>query len=187
MFRELVATEFSPYRKLSASQLNHLENHYELLRIWNEKVNLTGISSVQEMVQFHYCESLFLGRWLPAGEQRVVDVGSGAGFPGIPVAILRPELSVDLVESQQKKAVFLREATRGLANVRVLAQRAGDCQDRYDWMISRAVRADNLLRLALAPRLALLMGEGGASRLVGIRFDRLPWGAGRVLVSRETR
>jgi len=84
----------------------------------------------------------------------------GAGFPGIPVAILRPECNVDLVESHQRKAVFLREAIRGLPNVHVLAQRAEDVSERFDWMVSRAVRPKEVLSLRMAPNVAILMGTG---------------------------
>lgn len=187
MFRELLIAEFSPYGTLSPDQLVHLETHYELLLRWNEKLNLTRIRSAEEAVRFHYCESLFLGRALPAGPQRVVDIGSGAGFPGFPVAVLRPEFRVDLVDSHRRKAVFLREATRGLPNVQVLARRAEGWQDEYDWLIARAVRADDILGLRLARNLALLMSSDDALNVPG-RVERVPWGDRRaiVFVSRET-
>src|SRR5579872_2396860 len=109
MFKEFLAAEFLPYGELTAKQLNQLEAHYLSLGRWNGRLNLTRIVSVTESVQFHYCESLFLARSLPPGPLRIVDVGSGAGFPGIPAAILRPECEVTLIESHQRKSVFLRE------------------------------------------------------------------------------
>ena len=111
MFRELLAREFAPYGSLTPEQIDLLEAHYNLLVQWNARLNLTRIDSVEEAVRLHYCESLFVGTRLPAGPLRIVDVGSGAGFPGIPIAILRPECTVTLVESHQRKGVFLREAT----------------------------------------------------------------------------
>src|SRR5262245_12319813 len=111
MFRELLAKEFAPYETLTEHQLDQLESHYRLLTAWNKRLNLARLGSVEDAVQLHYCESLYLGRALPLGNLRIVDIGSGAGFPGIPIAILRPECSVTLVESHQRKAVFLREAT----------------------------------------------------------------------------
>jgi 16S rRNA G527 N7-methylase RsmG len=182
-FRELLVAEFSPYGTLSLDQLGQLERHYELLLRWNKTLNLTRIQDVEEAVCFHYCESLFLGKSLPPGRQRVVDVGSGAGFPGFPVALLRPDCSVDLVESHQRKAVFLREVTESLPNVRVLAKRAEDCQDEYNWVIARGVRAPDILGLRLAPNSALLMSADHAIKLPSIqRVDPTPWGTKRVLV-----
>src|SRR5580693_8645036 len=112
---------------------------------WNQTVNLTAIRMREEAIERHYCESLFLGARLPAGALRIADVGSGAGFPGFPVAILRPECSVTLIESHQRKAVFLREASRAVPNVRVLAKRAEDVEETFDWVISRAVSYADLV------------------------------------------
>jgi 16S rRNA (guanine527-N7)-methyltransferase len=137
-FSELLASEFSPYGRLQGEQLDRLERHYSLLTQWNKRLNLTRIVNLSDAVRLHYCESLLLGQHLPPGQLRVVDVGSGAGFPGIPAAILRPDCHFDLVESHRRKAVFLVEASRELPNARVLAQRAENCAPEYDWMISRA-------------------------------------------------
>src|SRR5580698_753922 len=94
MFREFLVKEFGPYGALSGSQLDQLENHYSALTRWNERLNLTRIQDLRESVRFHYCESLFLARFLPAGPHKIVDVGSGGGFPGIPVAIFRPDCEI---------------------------------------------------------------------------------------------
>ncbi len=186
MFKELLAREFAPYSVLSDLQLEQLENHYQLLMRWNKRLNLTRILDLTESVQFHYCESLFLGRFLPTGTQRIIDVGSGPGFPGIPIAILRPELEITLVESNKRKSVFLREAARNLNNVRVLATRAQDVEGVFDWLISRAVAPTEILRLDLARSMALLMSEGHAHLLEGAS-TRLPWGSDRVLFHVEQR
>lgn len=170
-FESLLKSEFFPYGHLSSGQLRLLHQHYELLQRWNQKMNLTRIDSLKDVVCFHYCESLYLGQYLPPGPLRVVDIGSGAGFPGIPVAVLRPECQVDLVESHQRKAVFLQEAARGLPNVQVLSSRAEDVTGRYDWLISRAVKIEDVLKLHLAPNIAILGSEG----------EKLPWGQSRGL------
>src|SRR5258708_27769416 len=136
MFRDLLDLEFSPFRVLTSEQLDLLEGHYQLLAKWNERINLTRIRSLEDAVHLHYCESLYVGILLPAGSLRVADVGSGAGFPGIPLAILRPELKVTLIESHQRKAVFLREAARGLANVSIIPGRAESVDDAFDWIVS---------------------------------------------------
>jgi 16S rRNA (guanine527-N7)-methyltransferase len=179
MFKEALAAEFAPFGVLEAHQLEALEAHYELLMRWNQRLNLTRIVNEDAVVKLHYCESLYLGRFLPAGGLRIVDVGSGAGFPGIPVAILRPEVQVALVEAHQRKCVFLRESVRGLANVRVLGERAELVKERFDWVISRAVQPAEVLRLKLAPEFALLIGDADAAGLG--ETEALPWGDRRAL------
>src|SRR5665213_1644149 len=170
-FKSLLELEFSPYGTLTGVQLTLLERHYELLLRWNRKMNLTRITSLVDAIRYHYCESLYLAQSLPDGPLRIVDIGSGAGFPGIPVAIYRPDCEVHLVESHQRKAVFLGEATRNFPNTRVFAVRSEDLTETYDWMISRAVRPDDILKLNLAPNVAVLGSEG----------DKLPWGDSRAL------
>ena len=140
-----------------------LQAHHELLQRWNKTLNLTRIDSIER----NYGESLFLGRHLPEGALRICDIGSGAGFPGFPVAILRPDCEVTLIESHQRKAVFLKEASRGIANIRVIAKRAEDVRETFDWAISRAVSAEDLsgFLVRLAPNVALLTG----AEIPGIR------------------
>jgi len=170
-FKSLLIKEFSPYGALNADQLNCLEDHYELLLKWNQKVNLTRITSLTDAVRYHYCESLYLAQSLPKRALRIIDIGSGGGFPGIPLAIYRPDCEVTLVESHQRKAVFLGEAVRNLANVRVLPQRAENVGGEYDWMVSRAVRAKDILKLRLAANISILGADG----------NKLPWGEARGL------
>ncbi|GGH02376.1 16S rRNA (guanine(527)-N(7))-methyltransferase RsmG [Silvibacterium dinghuense] len=92
--------------------------YLELLLKWNARLNLTAIRNPEEILRRHFLESIECARAIPdAGalpSSTVLDLGSGAGFPGIPVAILRPELVVTLAESQAKKSSFLREAVRTL-------------------------------------------------------------------------
>jgi 16S rRNA (guanine527-N7)-methyltransferase len=185
MFQELLAQEFRPYGALSPLQLEQLEAHFNLLLAWNKRLNLTRITKVGEAVQFHYCESLFLGQKLPPGPLRVADLGSGAGFPGIPIAILRSDLQVTLIESDQRKAVFLREATRSLPNVEVLAIRFEACPQRFEWMVARAVTGAEIIKSGLAPKFALLVSSSDAPE--GSEVTKLPWGTDRCTsVSRET-
>lgn len=180
MFRELLVREFAPYGSLSAEQVDALEAHYKLLLHWNARLNLTRIESVEDAVRLHYCESLFVGTELPVGPIRIVDVGSGAGFPGIPIAILRPECSITLVDSHQRKGVFLREASRSLENVAVVTDRAENLQTDFDWVVSRAVSLNEVLKLKLANNFAALVGTDDISKFDSERV--VPWGAGRYLV-----
>lgn len=171
---------------LTAEQTAALEAHLELLMRWNRSLNLTAIRSREEAIERHYCESLFLGARLPAGTLRIADVGSGAGFPGFPVAILRPECSVTLIESHQRKAVFLREASRAVPNVQVLAKRAEDVTETFDWVISRAVSYADLVPFLnkLAPNADLLSGAESPPANMGFEWDApvaLPWGDQRFL------
>lgn len=184
-FKELLAAEFAPFGPLSKIQIAVLESHYSVLMRWNRRMNLTRIEALEEAVRLHYCESLFLGKALPAGTSRVADIGSGAGFPGFPVAALRPECMVDLIESHQRKAVFLREACGELGNVRVIAERAETLSGGYDWMVSRAVRPSEVLALRLAPHAAVLMSAADLDGLEQkpVAVKDLPWGTGRVLAT----
>jgi len=180
MFRELLASEFAPYGKLDARQLDRLEAHYNLLTKWNERINLTRIRNLEDIVRLHYCESLFVATVLPPGALRIVDVGSGAGFPGIPIAIARPECTVTLVESHQRKAVFLRESSRNLSNIKVLSSRAEDLKEKFDWLVSRALAPNDVQSLRLAENAAILLGERDATS-IGEEVRKFPWGKNRAV------
>lgn len=195
MFAELLHEKLRGVFELSADQVCALERHYELLVRWNKVLNLTSVRNVSEAVERHYCESVFLGAHLPAGTLNVADLGSGAGFPGIPVAVMRPDCTLTLIESHQRKAVFLRESTRVLRNVQVAAKRAEDVENVFDWAISRAVNVADIAPVLsrMGGHVALLASEEEPDA-VGLAWAepiRLPWGDRRFLwlgqrVSRET-
>jgi 16S rRNA (guanine527-N7)-methyltransferase len=90
---------------LSSKQLDQLATHYTMLRQWNRRINLTRITEPVEAARLHYAESLFGGRFI-AGESALLDVGSGAGLPAIPLAVLRPDLEVTALEVNQKNFLF---------------------------------------------------------------------------------
>jgi len=175
-FRELLALAWP---KLSAEQVELMSRHFELLTSWNKRLNLTRVTELSEAVRFHYGESLFLANVLPSGPLRIVDVGSGAGFPGLPISVARPESSVTLVESDQRKAVFLREAARGIQNVRILAQRAEQCLPEYDWIVSRAVLPAEVLATGIAPQAALLVSK--ADSVGSFSSIPIPWDGSRAV------
>ncbi len=91
-----------------------LEAFLALLLRWNVRMNLTAARDAETIVHRHFAESLFAAEHVPAGAVTLLDFGSGAGLPGIPIAIARPDITVTLAESQGKKAAFLREAVRTL-------------------------------------------------------------------------
>lgn len=101
---------------LSPAQLDAISAYLDLLLRWNQRINLTAVRRPEEIVTRHFGESLFLARQLfpPDARAHIVDLGSGAGFPGVPTAIYAPNAHVALIESSNKKAVFLRELTRAL-------------------------------------------------------------------------
>jgi 16S rRNA (guanine527-N7)-methyltransferase len=158
---------------LTDPQVAALEAHLELMLRWNRKLNLTAIRNREEAIERHYYESLFLGAHLPLGALRIADLGSGAGFPGFPVAVLRPDCTVTLIEAHQRKAVFLREASRKLPNIRVLAKRAENVRERFDRVISRAVSYEDLIPLLknLATAADLLTGAEEPTAELGFSWE----------------
>ncbi len=124
-------------RPLDESKLNQISIYIDLLLRWNARINLTAIRNEEEIVTRHFGESLFLARHLfpaegapsslrLAGNVRVLDIGSGAGFPALPIKLWCPEIHLTLIESNHKKATFLREVTRALrlTNIDIMADRA---------------------------------------------------------------
>jgi 16S rRNA (guanine527-N7)-methyltransferase len=90
--------------------------YFDLLQRWNAKLNLTSIRNPHEILERHFLECIFCAQKLPQEMATLLDYGSGSGFPGIPIALCRPEIRVTLAESQRKKASFLREAVRSLSS-----------------------------------------------------------------------
>ena len=108
-----IANLLTPYLpEIPTAILPQLSSYLDLLLKWNARTNLTAIRDPEEIVRRHFGESLFAARHLDPGT--LLDFGSGAGFPGLPIALFRPEITVTLAESQNKKASFLREAVRTL-------------------------------------------------------------------------
>ena len=95
-------------------QVLSIQRYIKILLVWNDKVNLTAIRDPLEILYRHFCESMFAAVAVPLESGRLADVGSGGGFPGLPLRIFRPELHVMLIESNIKKATFLAEVIREL-------------------------------------------------------------------------
>jgi 16S rRNA (guanine527-N7)-methyltransferase len=119
---------------------SRFEDYLSLILRWNARVNLTAIRDREGILSRHFVESIACARALPAAIHTLLDYGSGAGFPGIPIALCRPEISVTLAESQGKKAAFLQEAVRILEiSAKVIAQRAELLTAQFDCVTLRAV------------------------------------------------
>ncbi len=161
---------------LSATQLNHISIYINILMRWNARINLTAIRDEEDIVTRHFGESLFAARCLfpegyavpeaGAGRVRVADLGSGAGFPGIPIKLWAPNVKLTLIESNHKKATFLREVCRTitLTDVDIQNVRAEEVVQTYDLVTLRAVE-----KFAEALRVAagLMNPEGRLGLLIG--------------------
>lgn len=188
---------------LSPALLEDISIYIDLLLRWNARMNLTAIRDEENIVTRHFGESLFAAQHIfPPNHQRpetndAVDVGSGAGFPGLPIKLWKPSLHLTLVESNRRKATFLREVIRALAlsSVEVFADRAENFPAAScDLVTLRAVeRFDQVLPLAArltrpSGRLAFLIGQAQldvARTLPGWHWDQpvpIPRSAKRVLL-----
>ena len=148
---------------LSPAQLDQLDHYAEILVSYNEKVNLTAITSPEGIEDRHFADSLLFAAQ-PEVQGKMVDVGTGAGFPGMPMAILEPTARLTLLDSLGKRIDFLQETAEALKleNVTCIHARAeefaADHRERYDYAVSRAVAA-----LPVLSELALpLVKPGGA-------------------------
>ncbi len=126
------------------SQVLQIQHYTNILLTWNEKINLTSIRDPLEILNRHFCECMYAASTVPLKHGRLADVGSGAGFPGLPLKIICPELQVVLIESNVKKATFLAEVIRdlGLAGARVLVSRYEELAEEVaplDFVCSRAL------------------------------------------------
>ena len=156
---------------LSDSVPAKLVSYLELLLRWNARLNLSAIRKPEEIVRRHFIESLFAAQQLPSEINSLLDYGSGAGFPGLPIAIVRPEIRVTLAESQAKKASFLREAVRVTATGCSVFEGRVEAlppETRFDVVTMRAVETmETAIPFAAAHAsryLALLITEDSAER-----------------------
>jgi 16S rRNA (guanine527-N7)-methyltransferase len=173
MSEEQLTQLLSPFlesMRLSTEQLELISTYLDLLARWNRRINLTAIRDREAILTRHFGESLFAARHFlpdPLAALSVTDVGSGAGFPGMPLKIWAPQIRLTLIESNGKKATFLNEAIRtlNLSHVNVLVSRVEQVRAQSDLVTLRAVeRLDKILPflprlLTPSGRIGLLIGE----------------------------
>ena len=188
-----------PYlaQEASRSLCERVQRYISLLEVWNKKLNLTSVREPAQMVERHIGESFYMGHLLPQF-QTLLDLGSGAGFPGLPISLLRPESDVMLAEAHVKKAVFLREAVWMTgSHARVWAHRVEEMERdyRFDVVTLRAVdNMPNALTLAMeriepGGTLAFFTAQGGETRLPEAHWEdvathNVPQSGGRILIAR---
>jgi 16S rRNA (guanine527-N7)-methyltransferase len=125
---------------LGAVEEQRFEDYLSLILRWNSRMSLTAIRDEEGILSRHFVESIACARALPGGIHTLLDFGSGAGLPGIPIALCRPEITVTLSESQGKKAAFLQEAVRVVGiSAKVHASRAEELGIAFDCVVLRAV------------------------------------------------
>ena len=134
---------------LNQDQISKFQRYLELLLEWNEKFNLTAITDKDEIEEKHFIDSIELVKYFDLKNKTLLDVGSGAGFPGIPLAIVEPTLSITLLESNGKRVSFLHEVVKelNLKNVDIIQGRAEELgtREKYDIVTARAVKELNVL------------------------------------------
>jgi 16S rRNA (guanine527-N7)-methyltransferase len=136
--QELLKTAGLP--PLNNATAGRFEDYLSLFIRWNERLNLSTIRDEEGILSRHIIESIAVDRSLPRGIATLLDFGSGAGLPGIPIALCRPEIAVTMAESQGKKAAFLQEAVRVLGiEAKIHAGRAETLDGDFDCVILRAV------------------------------------------------
>lgn len=145
---------------LVEQQITALMRYEKELVEWNQKFNLTAIRDVESIRTKHFLDSFSCElAWKGSPPNHLIDVGTGAGFPGIPLKIIHPQMKLTLVESVRKKAMFCQHIVDllGLENVNVIQARAEDLgqdvehREKYDWAVARAVANLNVLSEYLLP------------------------------------
>jgi 16S rRNA (guanine527-N7)-methyltransferase len=167
---------------------------FSLFLRWSARINLTAIRNEEGILSRHFVESIACARALSAGISSLLDFGSGAGFPGLPIALCRPEIAVTLAESQGKKAAFLREAVRVLGiSAKVHSGRAEDLRTVFDCVILRAVdKMDRAVQSAVqlvrpGGWLALMTTTAALPALKSSAGAEFSWSAAPLLPSDDDR
>jgi 16S rRNA (guanine527-N7)-methyltransferase len=187
-----IAKELEPYGlNANESLCTQIRSYIEMLLVWNRKMSLTAVADPVEIIRFHFGESIFALTAGAISDGRLADVGSGAGFPGLPIRLACPSINLTMIESNIKKCTFLREVSRKLridGDVRVLNSRMEDvpphspsADERFDFISARAVGDFDVLLdfairfLAKKGRLVLWIGQEDAETLAKAHSVRWEW------------
>jgi 16S rRNA (guanine527-N7)-methyltransferase len=159
--------------ELTGQQTELFLDYLDCIKLWNKKINLTGIKDESQMVINHFLDSISILPFI-SENSKLLDIGSGAGLPGIPLKIVMPSLEVTLVDSVEKKIFFMREVIRrlGLQKTHAICGRAEDIgngvvRGYFDFVVSRGVgKVEKLLRLGTpylckGGKLVLMRGKSG--------------------------
>ena len=152
--------DLQDYANLSNEQIEDFKSYYKLLIEWNEKINLTAITEEEEVITKHFADSLSIINYIP-DNSKVIDVGTGAGFPGVPLKIANESLQITLLDSLNKRLLFLDEVIKeiDLKDIKTIHGRAEeiahnkDYREQYDIAVCRAVAKLNVLAEYMLPYL----------------------------------
>ena len=144
--------------RFSVEQIEQFYRYMNLLIEWNEKMNLTAITEPKEIILKHFIDSITILKYID-DNSKLVDVGTGAGFPGVPLSIMNPTLKITLVDSLNKRLIFLQEVVKelNLKNIEIVHARAEEfgqnknCREKFDIATSRAVANLSTLSEYLVP------------------------------------
>ena len=143
MNKELFIEELSKLNiQLKEKQIQQLDKYYELLIEWNEKINLTRITEYEDVYLKHFYDSLTIAKVVNLSTKKTLcDVGTGAGFPGVVLKIVYPNLKITLVDSLQKRVNYLNEIVNelGLEDIHAIHSRGEDFKETFDVVTARAV------------------------------------------------
>ncbi len=155
MFKDILIEQAEKSNiELTQKQVDDFNRYYELLIEWNEKMNLTALTEENDVALKHFCDSVLLLNYADIPENSsLIDVGTGAGFPSVPLKIMRPDIKLCLLDSLNKRLVFLKEVVSelNLQNVEIVHSRAEDgakntkLREKFDFATSRAVAQLNVL------------------------------------------
>ena len=171
---------------LEPATIEKFQAYLGVILLWNARMNLTSVRFADGILYRHFLESIACAQALPAGIANLLDFGSGAGFPGIPIALCRPEIAVTLAESQGKKAAFLQEAIRVLElKASVFAGRAETLPSRFDCVALRAV--DRMEKAVSAASRLVRAGGYLVVMTTTAEFPSIRGAAGRVVWQQEVQ
>ena len=156
--KEFIRNSHELNLELSERKIEQFYKYMELLKEWNEKINLTAITENKDIIVKHFIDSLTIAKYIKDNDS-IIDVGTGAGFPGIPLKIFNENIRITLLDSLNKRTIFLRDVVDklGLEDVEIIHGRAEDFahnnvyRGTFDYAVSRAVAPLNVLLEYLVP------------------------------------